>query len=218
MNSKKIKNTLFIIVFFVGSASAQSDLGQFTNHLDIGACKYEGFVNYNPDDRSYTIKGSGKNMWANNDEFHYLWTTIKGDFILKTDVKFTGQSSNPKRKVGWIIKNDLNSETQHINAGTHGGGLTSLQYRKINGGKTEHIVLSDSLPDVIQVERKGNTYIMSASKFGQKLTSVQLDSMPMNNEVYVGLYVCAHDPDAVEEAIFSNVKIIQKKNPKKILK
>lgn len=211
MNLKIFRTLILVSIFMVGPLSAQSNLGVFTKHLNIGACNYEGGVTYNPIDQSYTIRGSGKNMWANNDEFHYLLTSIKGDFILKTDVKFTGQSSNPKRKVGWIIKNDLNSETQHINAGTHGGGLTSLQYRKINGGKTDHIVLSDSLPDVIQIERKGNTYIMSASRFGEELTSVQLEDMPMNNEVYVGLYVCAHNPDVIEEALFSNVQIIQKK-------
>lgn len=206
----KLKNILLIIIFIPDFANAQSNLGVFEDHLDIGECKYIGYVKFNPDDQSYTIKGSGKNMWANKDEFHYLWTTIKGDFILKTELKFSNKSSNPKRKIGWIIKNDLKSETQHVNAGTHGGGLTSLQYRKTNGGMTEHIVLSDSLPDIIQIERKGNTYIMSASKYGKKLESVQLENLPMNNKVYVGLYVCAHDSDVIEEAIFSNVEIIRK--------
>jgi N-acetylneuraminic acid mutarotase len=149
-------------------------------------------------------------MWANENEFHYLWTTIKGDFIAKTELRFSNNSSNPKRKIGWIIKNYLKSETQHINTGTHGGGLTHLQYRKGNGEKTEHIVLSDLLPDVIQIERKENAYIMSTSKFGEELESVQLENMPMNDEVYVGLNVCAHNPEAIEEAIFSNVEIIQK--------
>lgn len=209
MNIKKMSILLVQAFFLLVPAIAQTDLGIFKDHEDIGDCKYEGSVSYNSEDQSYSIKGSGKNMWATNDEFHYLWTQLKGDFVLQTDIKFISNSTNPKRKIGWIIKNDLNSETQHVNAGTHGGGLTSLQYRKINAGKTEHIVLSDSLPDVIRLERKGKNFIMSAAKFGKEFTSVQLEEMPMNNEVYIGLYVCAHDPEAVEEALFSNVKIIQ---------
>ncbi len=209
MNLIKFKSSLIIIMFIVAYSSAQTNFGKFTDHLDIGDCKYRGSAKYNPDDQSYAIKASGKNMWGNNDEFHYLWTPLKGDFILKTEVKFISESTNPKRKLGWIIKNDLHSDTEHVNAGTHGGGLTSLQYRKIKGEKTEHIVLSDSLPDSIQIERKDNTYIMSASKFGEELTSVKLVDMPMNEEVYVGLYVCSHNPAVVEEATFRNVEISQ---------
>ena len=65
------------------------------------------------------------------------------------------------------------------------------------------------MDDVIKIERKGNTFIMSAAKFGEDFTSVQLEDMPLNSEVYFGLYVCAHNSDVIEKAIFRNVNIIQ---------
>ncbi len=187
----------------------QESIGIFDNHLDIGDSENKGFAYYQKEDQTYVIGGSGKNMWFNEDQFQYLWTTLQGDFILRAEVSFLGKGVDPHRKVGWIVKNDLNSETPHVNASTHGDGLTSLQYRKTIGGDTEEIISKDSLPNVIQLERKGNLFIMSTAKFGKEFISVQLENMSLENQVYVGLYVCSHNPDIVELAKFRNVRIIQ---------
>jgi len=96
----------------------------------------------------------------------------------------------------------------HVNATIHGDGLTSLQYRRTVGGETEEVLSSDSLPDIIQLERRGNTYIMSTATFGEEFKTIQLDSMQLDEEVYVGIYVCAHNPDVIETAIFRNVRIV----------
>lgn len=37
--------------------------------------------------------------------------------------------------------------------------------------------------------------------------------MLLDNEVYAGIYVCAHNPDMVETAIFRNVRIIKPADP-----
>jgi TolB protein len=203
--------TIFIMsmITTVGSLSSQNKLGIFDNHTDIGDCKNQGFASYNAQDQTYIVGGSGTNMWLDKDQFHYLWTTIQGDFILRAEVKFMGTGVDPHRKVGWIVKNNLNDNTPHVNASVHGDGLTALQYRRTVGGHTEEVISKDSLPDVIQLERKGNTFIMSTAKFGEELTVVQLDSMLMDNEAYVGIYVCSHHPDIMETAVFRNVRIVK---------
>ena len=193
--------------------SAQSTLGIFDNHTDIGECKNEGFAQYDPYDQTYSIGGSGTNMWAKQDEFHYLWTTLQGDFILRAEIQFMGDGVDPHRKTGWIVKNNLNSETKHVNASVHGDGLTSLQYRKTIGGETEEVVSADTTAQVIQLERRGSTYIMSTAKFGEEFTTVELNDMEMDKEVYVGLYVCSHNPDIVEVVKFRNVRIIKPVDP-----
>jgi TolB protein len=210
MNIHKFPIILFqSLLMMTGTLSGQDKPGIFDNHTDIGNCRNKGSVIYDPGDQTYIISGSGVNMWFGTDEFHYLWTTLQGDFILRTEVKLLGEGVEPHRKVGWIIKNNLDNNSQHVNATAHGDGLTSLQYRKTVGGETEQILSTDSFPDVIQLERKGNTYIMSTARFGKEFTSVQLDSMPLDNEVYAGLYVCAHNPDIIEKAVFRNVRIIR---------
>jgi len=214
-----MKSLKFLVILFqglfilFGTVSGQSKPGIFDNHTDIGNCKNKGFAMYNPDDQTYTIGGAGINMWFGKDEFHYLWTTLQGDFILIAEVKLLGKGVDPHRKVGWIVKNNLDDNSQHVNATTHGDGLTSLQYRRTIGGKTEQVLSRDSFPDVIQLERRGNTFIMSTAKFGEEFTSIQLDSMQLDNEVYVGIYVCAHNPDILETATFRNVRVIKPVEP-----
>lgn len=209
MNTNKFFSLLLVaLVLMTGTLSGQSSLGIFDNHTDIGQCRTKGFAVYNPDNQSYTVGGGGKNMWYDRDEFHYVWTTLQGDFILRAEVRFPGKGVEPHRKVGWIVKNNLDCNSRHVNATTHGDGLTSLQYRKMVNGPTEEVLSTDSFPDVIQLERRGNTFIMSTARFGDELTSVQLHSSDMDNEVYAGIYVCSHNPDILETAIFRNVRII----------
>ncbi|WP_245749070.1 TolB family protein [Draconibacterium orientale] len=188
---------------------AQNKTGIFDNHTDIGDCKHPGFASYNSNNQSYTIGGSGFNMWFADDQFHYLWTTLQGDFILRAEVKLLGDGVDPHRKVGWMVRNNLDSNSPHANATVHGDGLTSLQYRKTAGADTEEVTSEDQSPDVIQLERKGSTFIMSTAKFGEPFKVAQLENLSLDNEVYVGIYVCAHNADVMESAVYRNVRIIR---------
>ena len=184
-------------------------LGIFENQSNVGNPAIHGSVNYNDDTQEYILKGSGINMWADNDQFQYIYKSIQGDFILRAHIKFIGEGVDPHRKIGWIIRNSLHGNAPHVNATVHGDGLTSLQYRSTIGGETEEVVSGDKAPDVVQLERRGDTYFMSTAKFGEPFTTVLLDEIHLKNEVFVGLYVCAHNKDVIEEAIFSNVRIIK---------
>ncbi|TDS15178.1 Tol biopolymer transport system component [Maribacter caenipelagi] len=205
-------HSLFITVlltFLTIPLNAQHTIGIFDANTNIGDPKVKGTATFNSDEQTYSISGAGTNMWFSSDEFNYVWTTIQGDFILRTTVHFDGKGADPHRKAGWIIKNNLDDNAAHVNASTHGDGLTSLQYRKTVDGLTEEIKSPDNSPTIIQLERRGTTYIMSTAKFGEELTSIQLTDMDLDNEVYVGLYVCSHNPKVLESATFSNVRIIK---------
>ncbi len=205
---RNVVSALFLVIT-ICQVSAQNQIGLFDRSSDIGDCKIQGGVEYSPEDQTYTISGSGSNMWFGKDAFHYLWTTIQGDFILRTQVRFIGTGTDPHRKVGWIVKNNLDPNSIHVNATTHGDGLTSLQFRKQVGADTEEIISPAASPDIIQLERKGDTFIMSTAKFGEEFTSVVLNDVLLDTEVYVGIYVCSHNPEISERAMYSNVRIIR---------
>ena len=183
--------------------------GQFLDNTDIGEVKHGGSVIYNSENQTYTIEGSGTNMWFGEDEFHFLWLPMKGDFILRTEAEFIGEGVDPHRKIGWMIRNDLGTGSAHVNASVHGDGLTALQFRRIEGTDTEEVHSGDSLPGVIQLERRGSTYIMSTSTHGKAFTTVQVVDIQLQEEVFAGLYVCSHNPDVTEQAVFRNVRIIK---------
>lgn len=183
--------------------------GLFDHQINIGQPAISGTVAYDTETQEYTLEGSGTNMWANADEFQYLYKSIQGNFILRARVRFIGEGVDPHRKIGWIVRNDLSGDSPHVNAAIHGDGLTSLQFRKEIGGETEEIISSDSAPDIVQLERRDGVYYMSTAKFGQPFTTVKIEDVHLRNEVFVGLYICSHNPEVVEKAVFSNVRIIK---------
>jgi len=83
-----------------------------------------------------------------------------------------------------------------------------LQYRKTRGAITEEIKSSVNGADVIQLERRGNRYIMSVARFGDTFITEELDSLNLGDQVYVGLFVCSHNKDVTEKAMFDNVRIV----------
>jgi Tol biopolymer transport system component len=210
----KLKKS-YIFLLIAGSMiansifSQNSPYGVFSRHADIGNVLHKGTVIYNPEDQAYTITGSGTNMWFGVDEFHYLWIPLKGNFIVRANISFFGQGVEAHRKAGWIIRDHLGTSSPHVNAAVHGDGLTSLQYRKAEGVDTQEETVPVRAPGVIQLERKGNTFIMSAAVAGQPFTVVQVQDIELKNEVFAGLYVCSHNPDVSETAVFSNVRIIK---------
>lgn len=189
--------------------SQEKPYGIFDNHLDIGEVENKGVVSYNGEDQEYLIEGSGKNMWFADDQFHYLWKSIQGDFIVRAKVKFIGKGVDPHRKIGWMARNSFNPDSPHVNASLHGDGLLSLQYRKAKGAETEEVKAGNEMVDIIQLERKGNRFIMSVAKMGDTLRKVEVSDVGLKNELFVGLYVCSHNPKVIEKAIFSDVRIIK---------
>jgi hypothetical protein len=186
----------------------QKPVGQFDSHEDVGNPAKPGSVIYDATKQTYTITGSGVNMWAGRDEFHYVWKRMKGNFILRARVEFVGKGVDPHRKIGWIVRPSLDADSPHVNATVHGDGHASLQIRRAKGAETQRANFTAKSPDVIQLERKGDTYTMSVANFGEMFTKPEVSEVALGDEVYAGIYVCSHNKDVYEQAIFRDVEII----------
>ncbi len=206
-----MKKNIFLILFSVTILSQlqaqQYPLGIFDTQTEVGNVARKGNGSYNAKTQQYTIEGSGTNIWARHDEFHFVYKKMKGDFILRTSAAFIGKGVEEHRKFGWMVRSTLDSNSTHVNAVVHGNGLTSLQFRRTAGDTTSEIRFDMTGADVVQLERKGKTYIMSAAKNGDMFVSKQVD-LDLGDDVYVGLFVCAHNPAVSETAVFNNVRII----------
>jgi Tol biopolymer transport system component len=188
-------------------AGAQSVLGEFTASTDVGRVSHAGTASYDARTGAYALTGSGANVWAERDAFHYVWRKMKGDFILTTRGTLLGKGVEAHRKLGWMVRSSLDSGSAHASAVVHGDGLTSLQFRRAAGGSTEEVKSPITGANVIQLERRGTTYIMSVAHFGDTLSVVQQADLALGDDVYVGLFVCAHNDSVVERASFRDVRI-----------
>jgi TolB protein len=199
---------LVVLVMWPVRSFAQQPVGLFDGDGDVGSVKHAGSATYDPDAQQYTVTGSGANMWLGRDEFHFVWKRTKGDFILQARVKFLGQGVDPHRKMGWIVRAGLDADAPYVDVAVHGDGLTSLQFRRAAGDDTEEVRSQVTGADVVQLERKGTTYTMSVARFGEPLVTDEVTNVALGGDVYVGLFVCAHNPDVVEQAVFDNVQIV----------
>lgn len=189
--------------------TAGSPVGQFADHADVGAPAIAGATTYDASIQHYRMSASGINMWGSTDQHHFAWNKLKGDFIVRARIEFVGQGVDPHRKAGWIARTSLDAGSAYADACVHGDGLTSLQYRRTTGAVTEQLVLPLTGGDVVQLERRGNTYIFSSARYGETFVSQTLTGLDLGEELFVGLFTCAHNGDVKEEVIFKDVRIIQ---------
>jgi len=205
MNSGKLIMLFLCLAMPVLGANAE---GIFDAHADIGEISLPGSVKYDYESQSYTVEGSGANMWFNKDAFFFVWKRMHGDFILRARAAFLGDGTDPHRKMGWIIRSTLDADASYVDAAVHGDGLTAMQFRRKKGSDTEELRSSQRAPDVIQLARNGNRYTMSVAVFGDTLANQDISGIDLGDTVYVGLFVCAHNDSVLETAVFRNVRII----------
>jgi TolB protein len=207
---KKIIIYFSCVFLFITTAFAQQGkLGMFDEHGDVGDPVLKGNTIYDPANQTYLLSAAGKNVWAKLDQFQFAWKKIKGDFIIKATVQFIGKGVDGHRKLGVMARDKLTTGSKYVD-GTFHGGLplnTSMQYRQMDEDTTGQLIISSVHPTEIEFERNDNTFTFSAATLGENYKSVS-KTISLDEDVYVGIYLCSHADTVIEKAIFSNVRII----------
>jgi hypothetical protein len=189
--------------------SAQSSaLGVFEGHSDVGSTRHAGSVQHDAARRAYTVTGGGENMWFANDAFHFVWKKVSGDVTLAADVTFLGTGGHAHRKACLLVRQSLEPDSAYADAALHGDGLTSLQYRETKGARTYEIQANSSKPKRLRIEKRGHYVSMSIAREGEELRPAGgTFRLRLDDPFYVGLGVCAHDNNALEKVLFSEVEL-----------
>jgi len=183
-------------------------MGIFEGHGDVGAVLHAGSAVYDGANKTYSVSGSGENMWFGKDEFQFAWKKASGDVAITADIHFLGTGGNPHRKAVLMVRQNLDADSLYADVALHGVGLTSLQYRDAKGGDAHEVQANISAPERLRIEKHGDYFSMwlgdaeGEPKFAGGSVRVQI-----GGDFYVGIGVCSHDKDRVETAVFSNVLI-----------
>src|SRR5271155_126613 len=131
----------FCLLFSASShiTRAQNAVGLFENHGDVGAVLHAGSLEYNAAERTYTVAGSGENMWFAADALHFAWEKVSGDVTLSANISFIGTGGNAHRKAVLMIRQSLEADSAYADVAVHGSGLTSLQARDEKGATTHEV-------------------------------------------------------------------------------
>ena len=205
-----------LCMFFSLAGNAQDKIGEFDKSQDIGHPKLAGQSTFNDKNKSYVLYGGGYNIWFARDEFQYLYKKLKGDFILTANFNLLGKGSDGHRKTGWMLRESLSDSASQISAVVHGDSLTLMQWRVARGmnmrDPQDEIFAKEKGYSTIQMERKGKTIIMRASKKPgmplELIGSHDMENLP--DEVYAGIFVCSHNENEIEQAVVKDLLIQHK--------
>ncbi len=219
---------LALLLLTSALSRAQEPVGIFENHSDVGTVLHTGSARFNAANGTYTLTGSGENMWATTDAFQFAWKKMSGDVEITADVQFANLTGNEHKKAVLIFRQSLDADSVYADVALHASGLTSLQYRDEKGAMTHEVQSNvnnhfrgvtksgtnetpfDFISARLRLTRRGSYVYMSQAATGPGRTQHydgESIRIPLEGEFYVGIGVCSHDKDTVEEATFSNVEI-----------
>ena len=202
---------LLVVLLLAGLIPAMAQgapVGAFEGHEDLGTVLHPGSTTYDTARQTYTVTGSGENMWFGMDDFQFAWKKMSGDVAISADIAFVGDKGNNHRKAVLMIRQSLDGNSPAVDIARHGDGLTSLQFRDEAGADDREVQSNVAAPKRVRLEKRGDYfYGFVSGKDGRLEPAGVSTKLVMNGPIYIGIGVCAHDKDAMETAIFSNVKI-----------
>ena len=217
--------TLFLLAAV--ASCAQEPVGIFENHADVGTVLHPGSTTFDPSKSTYTLTGSGENMWLSADAFQFAWKKTSGDLDLTADISFATTTGNEHKKAVLMLRQSLDADSVYADIALHASGLIALQYRDEKGGTTHeiqsnmsariHVVTKSGTNEIqgdifaparLRITRRGNYVYMSLAVAGeQPQYSGASIRVALSGEFYVGIGVCAHDKNVIEKATFSNANL-----------
>jgi TolB protein len=203
-----ICSVLAAVLIPTRGAAQNTPIGLFESHSDVGTVLHAGSVEYVASSSAYTISGSGENMWLSADAFQFVWKKVSSDVTLTADISFSTKTGNEHKKAVLMIRQSLDADSVYADVALHASGLTSLQFRDEKGALTREIQSNLSAPKRLTIAKRGDYVYMSlAADGGAPQVAGGWLRIPLRGTFYVGLGVCSHDKNVIEQAVFKNVDL-----------
>lgn len=189
------------------AAAQQASDGIFAGAADVGAA-LSGSTVYDPATGSYRVTGGGDDMWGAADAFRFTWMRFSGDGVLTADIQFPPGTKPPNEKAVLLFRQSLAPPSAYADVAIHADGHITLQYRASDGGVTADTTATQHGSTTLSIERKGNHFTAYASTPEGKMVEFASTDVALQDPVYVGLGVCAHDAKGLATVTFSNVRVL----------
>ena len=156
---------------------------------------------------TFTVKGSGADVWNTADAFHFVWQQISGDGEIVARVASV-EYVHAWVKAGVMIRETLAAGAPHAFMLVSPGKGLAFQRRLATGGISTHTTGGAGVaPAWVKLERRGSVISAYRSTDGVTWTFVGSDSFTMGADVYVGLAVSSHDNSRLATATFEGVSV-----------
>jgi beta-glucanase (GH16 family) len=170
---------------------------------DIGVVGFSGSAA--TDGFTYTVSGSGADIWKQSDGFQYVYQPVTGDGSIIAHVA-SQDSTGAYAKAGVMIRESLAASSRHaLVAATPSGDIQFIRRTATGGSSVNTADPGKPAPYWVRLDRSGNTLTAYDSADGVNWNLVGSATVPMASTVYAGLAVCAWNNGAVNTSTFDNV-------------
>ena len=170
---------------------------------DVGRVGLAGSATRNG--QSFTVSGSGADIWGSTDAFQYVYQVISGNGELVARLT-SMQNTEPWAKAGLMARASSLSDSPNVlvmETVDHG---TGLQWRTTHGGQSSYVPGPFWTPPVwLRLQRQGTTITGSTSLDGVNWTVLGSQSLPIEDPILIGLAVTSHNNSELNTATFDNV-------------
>ena len=198
-------NSFTVCVLAACAAMAQS--GPFPEQADVGSVGQKGSTAWDAGTKTYRLTGTGANIWANEDGFHYAYKQTAGDVAISAVVEWAAAGGNAHKKAGPMLRTALEGDAPHASVMVHSDGLIALQYRRVKGGPTEEVRTAVKAPARVKLTRNGDVISFEAGKVDGPLQPGGALTVVLPERVYAGLAACSHDNGNVQTAVLRGVEL-----------
>jgi uncharacterized repeat protein (TIGR03806 family) len=173
---------------------------------DIGSVGIAGDAQYSSG--TFSVQGSGDDIWNNADAFHYVYQPLNGDGEIRARI-VSIQNTDPWAKAGVMIRETATAGSEHAFALVAYGNGVHLQSRATTGGASADAGGPGSAaPYWVRLTRAGNVFTAYSSADGSTWTQFATQTIGMGSSAYAGLAVTAHNNAALNSSLFDNVTVI----------
>lgn len=165
-------------------------------------------------DGTYTVTGSGDDVWNELDNFHFASKAIRGDFVLTADVSIEGGlETQDWIKSMLMARQSLTPGSQNVTTRVRRDGQYSLQWRnEFLNTDSKGSTAGDARPSGLngarqRLERQGHTFICSYLNEAGEWVEVDRHDLVLYDPIFVGLGVTAHDIGELATGTFSNIEL-----------
>jgi hypothetical protein len=155
---------------------------------------------------TFTVAGSGSDIWNAADSFRFAYTTLAGDGAIVARVTAV-ENVNAWTKAGVMIRQSTAAGSAHGSMFVTPGKGLAYQRRLSSGASSLSTSVPGTAPEWVKVERSGGELIASVSNDGASWTEVGRDAAPLSGTVLAGLAVTSHDNTRIATATFDNVSV-----------
>ena len=187
------------------SAPPTSSLPAGWSDRDIGSVPIAGSAN--DTNGTFSVTGSGADVWGTADAFNYAYTTLNGDGTIVARVARVDTVSSWV-KAGVMIRETLTAGSKHAFMLVSAAKGVAFQRREATGGTSVNTSGSlSTAPHWVKLTRSGNTFTAYESSDGTNWIQVGSDTISMAAKVFVGLAVTSHSTSASATCTLDNVSI-----------